>query len=343
MDPTTDTEEGMQQGEVIAQSDLDLDKDFGEQSSEEPPESDDKPSGDASGSEDKGSEGEKTDEEKAAAEAEEKEAYEKLSPEEKEAADKVVADKVEVDLKAAYDKLSPEEKKAADDEKAEEEALEVEKKRVVDDHAEVLSKSEKRRADTERWAQGLNQAQLDLQRENHILRKKAADPDYDPEKDESLKEVGPTEEQKAAYSEQKGRSAASLKAAYGKYGKEATDSGLAEYRELFQDDRAVQQQVMSSDMPVEEALGLVKLSKFFGKWGQDPDAIESKMRDEVTKELTPKIREVESKRIMSDLKKTSTIPKGLAGVKGATLRDKQKGSGGDEGDEGIEKDFNSLG
>jgi len=336
-----------QQVEVSAeqQSDIDLDDVFGDQLDiTESPDPEKESSGDASGSEEKESGGEeKTDEEKAAAEVEEKEAYEKLSPEEKEVADKVVADKVAADLKDAYDKLTPEEKKSADDKKAEKETLEAERKTLNASHEEALSKSEKRRADTERWAQGLNQEQLELKREILILQRKAADPDYDPATDESLKEVGPTEEQKAAYSEQKGRAGASLKAAYGKYGKEVTDQGLKEYKELFSEDTAVQQQVMSSDMPVEEALGLVKLSKFFGRWGQDPDAIESKMREEMTKELTPKIRETESKRIMADLKKTSVLPKGLSGVKGTTSRVKETVTEGDSKGRPIEDDFNSLG
>jgi hypothetical protein len=145
-------------------------------------------------------------------------------------------------------------------------------------------------------------------------------------------------------SEQKGRAGASLKAAYGKYGKEVTDAGLAEYRELFAQDQAVQEQVRAADMPVEEALGLVKLSKFFGKWGQDPDAIEAKIREDLTKELTPKIRETESKRIMADLKKTSAIPKGLSGVKGVTpAKGKKAGEEGDNKSRSMDDDFGGLG
>ena len=328
--------------QTIAAQDAALDADFGD-FEEESPESKDESSDNTSDSEMKESD-KKTDEEKAAEEAEQKEAHEKLSPEEKAIADKESADKVEADLKATYDKLSPEEKKAADDQKAEKEAREVETKRVTDSHSEALSKSEKRRADTERWAQGLNQAQLDLARENHILRKKALDPDYDPETDESLKDVGPSEEEKDLRSQQKGRAGASLKASYDKRGKEETDKGLAEYRELFAGDRVTQEQVRASDMPVEEAIGLVKLSKFFGKWGNDPDAIEATMRTELTKELTPKIREEESKRIMAGLKKTSVLPKGLSGVKGAATREKvKKGEEVETKGRDMDDDFEGLG
>ena len=306
-----------------AQGDLDLDLVFAEPD-ESPGETEDKSSADASDKKDgQGSEETaKTEEERVTAEAADKEAYEKMSAEEKVVADKAVTDKTEADLKAAYEKLSPEERKVADSEKATREAAEAETTRVSTEHADALAKSEKRRSDTERWAQQLNQTQLDLQREVHILKRQAADPDYDPENDESLREVGPTEEQKAAASERKGRAGASLEAAYGKYGKDVTEKGLTEYKELFAGDTATQQQVMAAKMPVEEALGLVKLSHFFSKWGQDPDAIEQRMRDEVTKELTPKIRDEESKRIMADLKKTTKLPKGLSDLKG----DNQEGN-----------------
>lgn len=319
-----------------------LDADFGEASfeTESPDPEKDTSSEDTSGvKKDEGSEG-KTDDEKAAEVQAAKETYDSSTPEEKAAIDKTVADKAEAEVKAAYEKLSPEEKKSADDTKAEKEVREVETKRIADDHSVVLSRSEKRRVDTERWAQGLNQEQLELKREILILQRKAADPDYDPEKDDSLKDVGPTEEEKAIRSEQKGRAGASLKASYATRGKEVTEALLAEYKEMFLEDRVVQQQVMASDVPVEEAIGLVKLSKFFTKYGQDPDAIITNVRKELTDELTPKIRVEENKKILADLKKTSSLPKTLSGVKGATDRQKTKGSSeGDGKSRSMEDDF----
>ena len=319
----------------------DLDRDFASFGSEDSPDPEKDMSSDetvTSDLKDKGSD-EKTDDEKAAEEATAKETYESSTPEEKAAIDKTEADKAEAEVKEAYERLSPEEKKSADDTKAEKETRETETKKLADDHQLALRSSEKRRADTERWAQGLNQDRLEMKREILILQRKAADPDYDPEKDESLQEVGPTEEQKALRSEQKGRAAASLRASYGTRGQEVTTALLNEYKTLFSEDRVVQEQVRASEMPVEEAIGLVSLSKFFTKWGQDPVAIEASMHEAITKELTPKIRAEENKKILADLKKTSTLPKTLSGVKGATVRDKEKGKSEDSKPRSMEDDF----
>ena len=333
----TDPEEGK---EAEAGNAEDLERDFGEvEDSPDPGKDTSSIDDDTSVVKDKGSDT-KTDDEKAAEAVEAQKTYDSSTPEEKAAIDKTAADKAEAEVKAAYERLSPEEKEATDKKKADIEAHETETKRVADDHATAITRSEKRRVDTERWAQGLNQERLDMKREILILQRKAADPDYDPEKDDSLKDVGPTEEEKDLMSQQKGRASASLKASYTTRGKEVTDAILNEYKEMFSEDKAVQQQVRASEMPVEEAIGLVKLSKFFTKYGQDPDTVIVNVRKELTAELTPKIREEESKRIMADLKKTSNLPKNLSGVKGASTRETNKDKGSEDGKvRSMEDDF----
>lgn len=344
-------EKGEAQGEEQggkSTDDLVLDSVFGTPSEEPPTKPDEEPSaegtsGDEGNKGSKDAEDTKTEEEIAAEEAAAKETYEKLSPEEKTAADKVVADKETADLKEAYDKLTPEERKAADDKTAEEAAAAAAEEKAVttrqiDDQGEALFKSEKRRQDTERWAQGLNQEMLQQKREILILQRQAKDPDYDPEKDESLREVGPTEEEKAAQEQRKGRAGASLLSAYEKYGKEKVQKELGEYKTLFAEDVRMQEQVLDAAQPVEEALSVLRLHKFFAEYGQDPEAIVQKIETTLRGSLTPKIREEESKRIMVDLRKTSKIPKGLSGVKGADETDSNKK--GVEADDGsLEKQF----
>jgi len=192
---------------------------------------------------------------------------------------------------------------------------------------DTVDKSEKRRQDTTQWAQKLSQEVATLKRDNIILQKKADDPDYDPEKDTSL-DSGPTDEERETVAAQRGRADASLVAAYGKNdeNKEAVDRDLKEYRDTFAQDAVVQQQVIRSAMPVQEALSIVRLSKFFGEYGRDPEAILATMTERLTKELTPKIREEETKSILAGLKKTNVIPKGLSGIKGSSLTEKEEKS-----------------
>lgn len=245
-----------------------------------------------------------------------------LSEEEKATTEKVASDKAVEEAKATYDRMTPEQKAAADTahEEAEKSAAkEVETQSKFDELTASLSTSEKRRLDTVKWAQGLNQEHLALKREVIILQKKAADPDYDPETDESLREQGPTAEAIAEQGKREGRATASLQAAYTKYGEQETKAQLTKYRELFSEDALVQQQVASAEQPVEEAISLVKLNEFFTRWGKEPADIESKMREEIGKELTPKIRA----EVLANLKKASKLPKGLSGVKGVAPAEKE--------------------
>ena len=315
--------------------DTDLDGVFGQVAGEEPKETSGDPASDSEEQNEPAPEkteeelaAEKVTEETAATEA--KEAYEKLTPEEKTVEDKKVADAEEVTRKAEFEKLSPEEKKTVTDKfEAEEKEAAVKEKAETkirfDEQNQALSKSEKRRTDTERWAQERHQESLQLRRENIILQKQAKDPEYDPEQDESLKEVGPTEEEKDMAAQQRGRTSASMRAAFDKYGEEIVRAELAEYKVVFGEDEAVRQQVLNAEQPVEEALSVLRLNKFFIEFGSDPKAIISKVETKLRTELTPKIRDEESKRIMADLKKTSKLPKGISGVKTAgSITDEKK-------------------
>ncbi len=330
-----ETEEGQTTEPNENTDNIELDDVFGDTPNEEP--SDTIASGDEEHKEEVTVE--KTEEELAAAKVEEDKAaeeakvtYDSLSDEEKVAEDKKVADAAEATQKAEFEKLSPEEQKVVTDKFAADEKEAATKEKTdaqarYDEQTIALSKSEKRRADTERWAQERHQEALQIQRENIILQKQAKDPDYDPATDESLKEVGPTEEEKAHASEQRGRAGASMRAAFDKYGEDNVRAELAEYKVVFGEDRAVQQQVRDAEQPVEEALSVLRLNKFFVEFGSDPKVIMSNVETKLRKELTVMIRNEESKRIMADLKKTSKIPKGLSGVKTiGSGDDKEKGT-----------------
>ena len=109
---------------------------------------------------------------------------------------------------------------------------------------------------------------------------------------------------------------------------------------MFGEDEAVQQQVRDADMPVEEALSLVRLSKFFTEYGKEPEEIVSNIEKRAIDRETPKIREEESKRILADLKKTSKLPKGLSGVKGASSS-KEDNTSDDIKEKSLEETFDS--
>ena len=322
--------EGEGSGEITptpaeVQGEIDLDNIFGEEP--EPPA---KPSAEeyASGEGEGKGEGEGEGSGAPKPKTEEGEGEGKPNLEEKseelQAAEKVIADKKVADeLVAAYEKLSPEEKVIADTATAKDTEIQT----TLASLQETAGKSDKRNQDTTRWAQGLSRDVAALKRENLILKKQADDPEYDPTKDTTL-DTGPSDEEKAEISKQQGRADASLTAAYGKNNenKEAVDRDLQEYRDVFAQDDAVQQQVIRSLMPVQEAINIVRLSKFFKEYGNDPEAIVETMTKRLTAELEPKIRETETKRILAGLKKTNLLPKGLSGVKGAP-----QGEKGDEG------------
>ena len=317
--------EGEGSGEITptpaeVQGEIDLDDVFGDEppakSSEGDPASGE---GDGKGEEGSGTPKAKTEE----GDPKPKESSEEKSDELK-AAENVIADKkVADDLKIAYEKLSPEEKVIADTATAKDAEIQT----TLAGLKETVGKSDKRNQDTTKWAQGLSRDLAASKRENLILKKQAEDPEYDPSKDTTL-DTGPSDQEKADVAAQSGRADASLIAAYGKNNenKEAVDRDLQEYRDVFAQDDAVQQQVIRSLMPIQEAISIVRLSKFFKEYGPDPETIIDTMTKRLTAELEPKIRETESKRIMAGLKKTSALPKGLSGIKGAA-----RGEKGDEG------------
>ncbi len=308
-----------------AQGEIDLDNVFGDEVETKVPDPSEEKETLASGKEAVrlASEKEAADKEAAAKDEASKAGSDEKSDELK-AAEKVIADKkVADDLKAAYEKLSPEEKVIADTATVKDTEIQT----TLAGLKETVDKSDKRNQDTTRWAQGLSRDLAASKRENLILQKKLADPEYDETKDTTL-DTGPSDQEKADVAAQQGRADASLIAAYGKNNenKEAVDRDLQEYRDVFAQDDAVQQQVIRSLMPIQEAISIVRLSKFFKEYGPDPETIIDTMTKRLTAELEPKIRETESKRIMAGLKKTSALPKGLSGVKGA--------SHGEKGEEG---------
>jgi hypothetical protein len=303
------------------QGEIDLDTVFGEGVETKAPESSEEKETLASGEEVKETAKSAGEKEAGSKEGEVKEGSEEKSDELK-AAEQVLADKKTADdLKEAYGKLSPEEKATADAATAKDTEIQT----TLAGLKETVGKNDKRNQDTTRWAQGLSRDLAASRRENLILQKKIEDPDYDPAKDTTL-DTGPSDEEKAEVAKQQGRADASLIAAYGpnNENKADVDRDLQEYRDTFAQDGMVQQQVIRSEMPIQEAISIVRLSKFFGEYGRDPKAIVATMTERLTKELTPKIREEETKSIMAGLKKTAVLPKGLSGVKGASTTEKEE-------------------
>lgn len=161
----------------------------------------------------------------------------------------------------------------------------------------------KRYFDTQKWANKINQENLDIKRQNESLQQqfsiinKKLDGTYNPEVDD-IRPPDPTVIADTA--DTAGRIKASRSMAVSQYGEEYLQKMLfspdAPFRQI-EANPVIQMRVLSSDTPVLEALKIVKEKEFFDKWGYDPETIQKKMwesakaelKEEVLKELKGKI------------------------------------------------------
>jgi len=177
----------------------------------------------------------------------------------------------------------------------------------------------KRHGDTFKWANTVNQQNVDLKKTIDRLEKKV-DGTYDPEVDKGNE---PTPEQIKAEGDLRGRVKASDVMAYDKYGKDETESFLNEFNEKFGNDQGIQYRVLASDAPTMEAIKIVKEAKFFDAYGRDPDAIKSKMREEIEAEIRDDVVKDEKKKFAERM---SNKEKGVQGVSDArSSSEKEKG------------------
>ena len=184
------------------------------------------------------------------------------------------------------------------------------------------SEFDQRYRDTHRNWNQLNQQNQELQRNLNILQKKF-DGTYDPRVDEP---PPPDPQAIRQWGAIEGKAQASLAAANRVHGEEKVMQTLEKYAQVFGNDRGVQERILMSNDPVQGAMDAVAGFEFFSENGPDPKTILENIRKKVTDELTPQIREAESKRIMGELASKRGEPKGIGHVLGSSgATDKQVG------------------
>jgi hypothetical protein len=193
------------------------------------------------------------------------------------------------------DKVEPETKPEGTPAETKAEVTPAKEEKPSTDWENQAKSYEKRYYDTQKWATQVNAQNKELARQLEIINKKI-DGTYDPETDEPKQVMDPNAIAYQAGVE--GRISASRKMAYEKYGADV-DSLLfapdAPFKAI-ENNPLVQQRVLSSDVPVIEAIKVVKEKAFFDKYGYEPDAIYEnirkdvgeKVRQEVIKELAGK-------------------------------------------------------
>ena len=264
-------------------------------------------------------------------------ASESKTDEEKEAESKAAEKTDEEKKKDESENKDQESKKESpdDDDKGKSDEKKDTEKSVLETELESkLTVAESRRTETQKWGNEKSSQVAELTRINAALEKKLADPDYDPATDPDLK--AQDEADKSELALQTGRAEASLQASYDKLGIEKTNELMGEFREVFGTDRATQLRVRAAEMPVQAALEVLNMSKFFSKYGDNTDKIVDNIRVEVTKELTPKIREEEKKKLLDAVKKKANADGVLNKVKGHTTKADQKPK---EADTSLEAEF----
>ncbi len=241
--------------------------------------------------------------------------------------EEVEEEKSEEEVKKASEES---EKESTDEEKKDDTSKEDEKSVIQVELEGKLATTEKRRADSAKWGNGLSQENAALKKYAVILERKLQDPEYDPATDQDL--IAREQAASDDVATQRGRAEASLQSAYGKYGEAETKELLTEYRQLYGTDRETQERVLKSDQPVQAAIDMMKLAKFFETYGDDTDKIVDTIRDKTIKELTPKIREEERKKLLAGVKKKNSASGGISKVRASTVKGKEKteAAGGDD-------------
>lgn len=169
----------------------------------------------------------------------------------------------------------------------------------------------KRYADTQAWR---SREKQDYDRQFEILNKKL-DGTYDPATDQPK---APAPQEIAVQAERFGRVASSLGAAYELYGgKENVDKAMIEFNRLYDNNTAVQTRILSSPLPVVEAMKVMEEAKVFSKLGSDPRKWEENLRKQILEAEEARITEKVSKELMARVSKKETVAPSLTEVRGA--------------------------
>lgn len=233
-------------------------------------------------------------------------------PEDKKEASAPVVDKTEKPTEKAAEKAPTEAKAKAETETKAEPDF---KPNWDDDNnpwKKKASEFDQRYRDTHRNWNALNQQNQELQRQLTILGKKF-DGTYDPQVDEP---PPPDPVAIRTWGAIEGKAEASLAAAVRVHGQDKVMQALDKYAQVFGNDRSVQERILMSNDPVQGAMDAVAGYEFFATYGNDPGRIIETIKAQLETELTPKIREAESKRIMAELAPKHREPGGIGKVLG---------------------------
>ena len=161
---------------------------------------------------------------------------------------------------------------------------------------------EKQLKDTRNYATRVNQENLQLKKE------------YGVETELSIEQETAQKESQIAFDN---RERASYQIAVDKYGEDYISENIygedGLFLKLVKDDPATYSRVFNSDLPVIEAVQVVKEVKFFEKYGRDLDKISDKIRAEIEPVLRKEItKELQDKLKLKDKELTT-----LSGVEGS--------------------------
>lgn len=177
--------------------------------------------------------------------------------------------------------------------------------------------------ETQKWANKVNQENIERQRAIDSLQQKLTvidkklDGTYDPDTDEPKAPPPPDVNEVAESSNVVGRIVASRQAAIEGYGQDFVENMVfapnSPFRQI-ENSPYVQMRVLQSPAPVLEAIKIVKEKAFFDKYGYDFDAIEVNME----KALEGRIRDKVLKEVAGKASLRGTIPQGIGNAQNAT-------------------------
>ena len=168
-------------------------------------------------------------------------------------------------------------------------------------HRQRAVQLEKQYTDTRNWATQISQANAALKREIEILGKKI-EGTYDPATDLP---VQPSPEDISVQAELIGKVKASIAIAEQQFGAAEVHKQLfadgAPYRQIEDAEPAVKARVLASPAPALEAMRVLKERAFMAQYGQEPEAIRTKIREEYKTELESQIDALVEKKLKERL------------------------------------------
>lgn len=222
------------------------------------------------------------------------------------------------------DKKNEEAEKKDEPEKKEDDSEKSKSDWESDDnpYKKQLTESKDKEKSQRDWNTQLNQKVSDLEKKSVITDKKL-DGTYDPDVDDTPQA---TPEQIQSRGDLQGRISASTETANAKYGEEKVTEILNKFQDAFAENQAVQTRVLMSNTPIMEAIKVVEEQAFFDKYGKNPDAIRTKIREEYEKEMTERITKEVTEQLSERLSNKDSAISGLSDVSSSQANEKTESS-----------------